>query len=296
MKIEEMTGSGVAVLSPSLADMIRGRRQAGPIRLDQLPPSPDVEITPDDARLLLASSNGNRAITRQRVSTYADAMAQGKWMLNGETIIIGTSGALLNGHHRCHACIVADTPFVTKVVKGIPDENFVSIDQGKERGAGQVLAMTGTKQSAAVAASLRVILAVKRGYPRIGVPFTNIEIVEASEEYPGIVDYIRLCYETHRFAPMSIIAGLCYLFGEADSAKAAEFGTRLTTGEGLQAGSPILLLRQKLLADKMSSRRMLREDIASLTVVAWNAFAAGRPVKRLSLPAEWSGLPKIYGR
>src|SRR5260370_26961564 len=87
------------------------------------------KITPDVAKDLLATSEGNRRITPTTVSKYAQAIES--WKLNGETIIFDTVGHLTEGHHRLHACIKAQQPFVTCVVFGA--ESRETLNWGRSR-------------------------------------------------------------------------------------------------------------------------------------------------------------------
>ena len=45
------------------------------------------------------------------MSAYAEKMMDGQWVLNGKTIILDSTGAVLNGKYRLLACIEADSPF-----------------------------------------------------------------------------------------------------------------------------------------------------------------------------------------
>lgn len=88
-------------------------------------------ITPEMARKYLATSKGNRTISRPTVAAYARDMANGNWMLNGEPIAFDIEGHLVNGHHRLYACIEANTSFTTNVARGVP--NTAIFDQNRVR-------------------------------------------------------------------------------------------------------------------------------------------------------------------
>lgn len=99
-------------------------------------------ITPEVARSLLATAKNIRPIVYRTVRRYADDMRKGKWRLNGEAIIIGADGALMNGFHRLTACTHAGVPFTTLVVRGVENLPGVncSIDVGMSRSYGQQMA------------------------------------------------------------------------------------------------------------------------------------------------------------
>lgn len=75
-----------------------------------------IKITPNYAGYLLSQSSGNRNVNSRRVSLYADAMASGKWVENGESIIISTTGNVIDGQHRLSAVVLSKTPISSLVV------------------------------------------------------------------------------------------------------------------------------------------------------------------------------------
>ena len=64
-------------------------------------------VTPKMAEALLSRNGGNRPVIWtgpvRSVSAYAAAMSRGEWVLNGEPIIISSTGELNDGQHRLHA-------------------------------------------------------------------------------------------------------------------------------------------------------------------------------------------------
>ena len=90
------------------------------------------EITPARARELLEGGHRNRPVSHRRVRTIAQAMTGGKYVLNGETIVLDVSGRLLDGRHRLLACVLANLPIASFVVEGIAAAVFPSLDQGQK--------------------------------------------------------------------------------------------------------------------------------------------------------------------
>ena len=64
-----------------------------------------VSVTPDYAATLLEKNTTNRNISQITVKRYAQAMASGEWMQNGQTITIAEDGTILDGQHRLWAVI-----------------------------------------------------------------------------------------------------------------------------------------------------------------------------------------------
>lgn len=90
-------------------------------------------ITPEIAEYFLSCSLINRPETYVTIEAYARDMAAHKWFGNGETITFDWNGNLRNGHHRCRACIKANTPFEALVVFGLDPKQCDEYDRGKNR-------------------------------------------------------------------------------------------------------------------------------------------------------------------
>lgn len=109
-------------------------------------------ITPEKAMEYLKTSIGNRPISKTMVRSYADSMKKGRWAENGVTIIFDNEGHLLDGHHRMHAVVLAGIPVKFLVCRGVSHEVFITIDQGRNKNLGQLLAMQSVENYNCVAA------------------------------------------------------------------------------------------------------------------------------------------------
>lgn len=81
-------------------------------------------ITPDCAKEMLDKHTGGRHLKIHHINKLADAMKNGKWIMNGEAIKITSDDQVVDGLHRLFACIQADVPFETVVVRGIDPSMF----------------------------------------------------------------------------------------------------------------------------------------------------------------------------
>jgi hypothetical protein len=81
------------------------------------------EITPEfAAKLLEKNTKHQRKLNRNRVQQYMLDMKNNNWQLNGEAIIIGDQGTLLDGQHRLSAVIAADVKVKMLVIRGIEEQ------------------------------------------------------------------------------------------------------------------------------------------------------------------------------
>ena len=266
-------------------------------------------ITPREAKEWLETKNlhNNRPQSEQTIRKYAQEMKAGRWKLNGESIIFGSSGRLLNGQHRLKACILANVPFQTVIVKGADDATFDTIDDGKSRNLGDVLAIRGETGAYALAAGLRFVWEYGTGqfFSKGGsrkVISTKQLLEKLLDKHPGIRSSAKLCKTLEKrpggmLISPSLSIGLHYLFSLVNEEKADEFFLSFQSGQNLAAGSPILLLRQKLIASTKESVSLKREAMYTYTVLAWNAFAESKPLKRMvytgdTKVVEIAGLPQ----
>ena len=126
-----------------------------------VPQSAIVNITPAMAKELLATSPGNRPIRPHYVKILAAAMKRGEWLVTSQGIGIDINGKLRDAHHRLHACLLANAPFQSTVVWGLPAEAYQVTDRGLTRSYGDILDC-----SAPVAETLRLAATLITGNTR----------------------------------------------------------------------------------------------------------------------------------
>lgn len=57
-------------------------------------------LTPDAARKLLANNDHNRPLKNDRIHILSRAILEGRWRLNGASIVVDRKGRLLDGQHK----------------------------------------------------------------------------------------------------------------------------------------------------------------------------------------------------
>jgi hypothetical protein len=136
------------------------------IRNNKLSISTDIVlVTKSMAQEWLNNFNtNNRKATRHIVDKYADQMSRGQWVVNGDTICFDITGTLIDGQHRLLAVIKSEVPLRTTVVRNLPLDAFATIDDGSLRSAGDVIQRAGVKNSNAIAAIAKSLIAFQRGY------------------------------------------------------------------------------------------------------------------------------------
>lgn len=237
---------------------------------------------PDDSDLepMLKDNNGkgiiclNNRINRQLygaiVSQLCQEILQGNWVLNGETIIIGKNGRILNGQHELIALIMAchiydadpegypywndrqERPFIEKlVVFGIEETDRVvnTMDTGKGRSMSDVFFRSEYFRDETIAQKkiLSRILdyAIRLLWYRTGASVdayaprrTHAEAEKFLERHLTLLDCVRYIAEADEEKGISKMispgtaAGLMYLM-VTSNADATEYHSSETPHEGL---------------------------------------------------------------
>lgn len=153
-----------------------------------------VTITPEIASEMLKHNVGNRKINQANVKRIAEDMLAGDYKLNGETIKIYEDGTLADGQHRLTACVLANVPFQTYIVRNIKKDVLPTIDCGKTRGLVESLNMIGCDVD-------RLILPAINYYFNYGNKLTANQVEclwnEYEEQFKFICDLLRSSHHDH---------------------------------------------------------------------------------------------------
>jgi hypothetical protein len=270
-------------------------------------------ITPKIARTLLERNTSNRKVTQNHVAFLAKQMDDDRWVLNGESIKVSKTGALLDGQHRLMAVIKSGKNIRSVIARGIEDNTFTTIDIGKNRSAGDVLSVAGFLRPGPTAAVAKLILTYKDGYNfkiytktgsnsgggasgiRSGrTKITNAEVLEFCEQ-TDLLPYIvrgESAYQKCRLLAPAEFGFFYYIFSEIDADDAEIFMNKFASGAGLEANEPVLVLRNRLIQFAANSSVTASGRARfSFVVKAWNHFRLDTKVKTLNYHPG-SELPK----
>jgi hypothetical protein len=128
----------------------------------------------------------NRSINDALADRYGRDMKEGRWQLNGETIIIAKTGRILDGQHRLWGCINHEASFETLVAEGVEEDTFHTINTGRVRSASDILSVEGVNYSNTVAAAARLVMAYQRKDIQTRTSFTRTEIHEFVHANPRL--------------------------------------------------------------------------------------------------------------
>lgn len=238
-------------------------------------------VTPKEAQEELFLNDKNRKLSQTAITFYAEQIKLNLWMMTGETVIYGRTGALLNGQHRYHAIIQAGKAAPILIVRGISDDSFKAIDRGKGRTMSDILSIKGeinTNQLASAAGLVEAFFRTGRiGKVRAGRHYYH-QIESTLNQHPGLRDSVHYIAGSQRLFTMgspSMQSALHYLMTSVDPDCARWFWDRLLSGAELASGNPILLLRNLVLKNHSAVQKYSLDQIARYTIKAWNLYAKG---------------------
>jgi hypothetical protein len=147
-------------------------------------------VTVKMAEQWLTHNNGhNRPVYDSKVREYTDHMLTGRWQFNGETIGFDETGTLLNGQHRLWAIIESGLPQKFLIVRGLPSETQLTMDQGTRRSPADQLGLAGigTEIDRTIAAAVRIYIQWQTGrlFGETALPVTTVEVVDWARNNSG---------------------------------------------------------------------------------------------------------------
>lgn len=245
-------------------------------------------ITPQVAIAMLSRNTHNRDMKRN--DKLVEAIKNGDWNVNGETIVFSPEGKLLDGQHRLMSCVTAGVPITTLVVRGIPEGAQETMDTGYKRKVSDFLKMKGYKSATQLAAISNALYiadrygiksAMSNGGLKAAYTKKAIEFFEANYE-TRVKPLYRKCLrtrETFKGITVQITAPLFDAFRSIDVESFDHFYGMLV---GEYTPTKALLVLIKRLNTVSESRDSIpKEYVAAYFIKAWNAYINGTELQFL---------------
>jgi hypothetical protein len=259
-----------------------------------------IYINPPMARRLLERNTRNRPISEGAVARLFDEMTSGRWRYNGEAIKWSVDNVLLDGQHRLTALErIPDgnfqIPFL--VVRGLDVDAQDTMDQGRTRTAADQMSIDGLTAGSAnktIAGAIRIYLEWQGGIlfaDRVNKRVGNTQVLDWAHRHPvELVIMKEISGNTLRRVKCrpSITLAVLTHFYLIDGEQAREFTEGLLSGAGLEAGNPILTLRERLDRAKSQAVRISDRDVIAFFLLAWNAWRQGRLMTKFQRPVGGS--------
>lgn len=250
-------------------------------------------IGKEEAQELLKANTNNRRHSIDHVTFLAGQMKEGKWKFTADPIKISKSGRLLDGQHRLMAIVRSETIQKVLVVSDLEDEIFDVLDTGKNRNASDILSIKRIPSYTIFSALAKMLMLKntnsafwtlesgingrKRSTTSNAAVLGFVELNYASMK--DSIDFAHRLYKKANILTKAEYAFFHYLFKEKDRDMADYFLSRISTGESLQAGCPILFVRNKLIESATSTLRLPQRIKFHYILKAWNYYRQGANIK-----------------
>jgi hypothetical protein len=259
--------------------------------------SEEILVTPELAHLILKEKNtNNRPIYPTKLEMLKSDMNNGRFKLNGESVIFAKTGELNDGQHRLTAVAETGKPQRMIFLFGVNRDTRLTVDTGKARTAGDFLALKGEiLYTSIVATTARLAIAYeKTSGESLGRPgaITTSEIFERVND-DGLLLEAAIYAGQHSHKFRSFIKpgyiGFCfYQFAKRKPQLAKAFMDKLRDGLQLKEDDPIYVLRQYLI----NRPKLTQKDRLEVVIRAWNAWINNEHTKSLRI---YGTFPEIIG-
>lgn len=238
-------------------------------------------IDPQTAREMLATSAGNRSISKPRVDSLASAIAAGDWKPWASPIQFNTRGELINGHHRLTAIEAAGQAVQQHVIRNVPDDTIEAIDLGRARKLADVLSMptahyvASANELAAIVNKTALMLTGSLA-PMTPSAVTRYRQALGDELVMTAMRWRRRAKDGRIPNPSAVAAALAFVHRTDGSDKSLQFCEQVSGSIGA-AGDPAHTVARYLTTN---GRLTTPFEVLSRIAGAHLAALAGRPLAR----------------
>lgn len=252
-------------------------------------------ITPDMATKLLEGNTHNRPFSSELAMKYANDMLNGRWELNGESIVISDTNRVLDGQHRLYGIFESGKPQEMLVVRGISDDAFKTMGTGRVRSTKDVFGIekVPSPRNASAISKLCMVYEDRHDLNTKSKAPSHAVVYEWYTEHKEAVDFAcGLCNPKLMGVASATAVGLIAVEAYYFKPRVEMFMCGLETGANLDAGSPIWVVRERLLREKQSVGGWVKTSyVAALLIKAWNAFICDFTMKKILYAPEKEAFP-----
>lgn len=264
----------------------------------------EMDVTPELAMQMLATSAGNRPIRSWHVNMLAAAQRRGEWKLTHQGAAFDWNGALRDAHHRLMACAQSGVTIAMLVTVGLDPVAFDAVDQGVNRTLSDV---TGWDKR--VAEPLRLATIIARGSGRVTTPqVQDIAAGGVAAALTGLVEHCGTARRYYSAAPMRLAAAATIMNGGDSTFVLGQYRALclLSFDEMTQCSKALVRQVDSLKARAQQTREALarglrvfdaeRADLSKIQVSEADVAASVEMVRTILLESIGEGRPKATKR
>ena len=250
-----------------------------------------MKITPTLAQQWLdGSAIKNRPDRKADLNAWIQCMKEGKWELNGESIIFSNKGNILDGHERLKACVKSGTDFSSIVVTGIDERVMPTIDDGTRRSLADALSIENPNLDAVARTAqaclgylFRYCLTQAKIRQHYKPTWRKRAILLTDHDLLSAVRAEHECAMRKQLFSPSILACCRYIGLISNQERTLHYVEGLRTGEELKDGDPALTVREATI--NVPRRHILKVDEKFRSMLyGLQAAIEDKQLKRLKLP------------
>lgn len=209
-----------------------------------------LRVTPAKAQEFLAKNINNRPIRNGSIEQLTGIIERGEWRVTHQGLAFDKAGNLLDGQHRLHAIIRANKAVDILVTTGLDQETFAVIDCGRVRSfADRIKLVEDEYENVAACRIARAYVFVTSTRGRL----PTVDMLESAyNEMPEAFSAVASAFRKNvKKVTRGGVGAAVAAYIHKHRNKGREFLQALCSGEELEAGSPILVLREALIGGKV---------------------------------------------
>jgi hypothetical protein len=209
-------------------------------------------ITPAIAREILTHNTNNRTLRPGHAANLAADIKAGRWQVSHQGIALTADGQLLDGQHRLHAVVMAGIPITIMVARNVDPDTFKVMDMNKVRAHFDRIHLVDLDQDnklicVVITAYMRFAKCMAGAVP---VDLLETEFLTNTGRWLWAAKAFRV--KRRGITLASVLAAIVSYHMDSPT-KAEQFAEGLLEGVGLTPGSPVLTLREALLAGRIDT-------------------------------------------
>lgn len=204
---------------------------------------------------------------------YARDMVSGNWRMTHQGIAFNEQGQLSDGQHRMMAVVIANVPVKMMASTGLDNEASKVVDTGRGRRPSDFLGIGGQRNAGRLIARANAIDTLLRGSNT--TVKTSTEVIDSTEFYKKGLQWSVSKFPSGKgVGSAAVQAALAFVY-EAKPDFVEAVAQKLATGAGLEAGDPILTLRNHVLNTNQGNNNKDRRVLSLKTLHALRASLNG---------------------
>ncbi len=250
-----------------------------------MPESAYETIGVEKARLFLEKNRHNRPFNELNCRFFINQMNNNEFTDTGESIKFDVNGDLIDGQHRLTAIMRTGKPQMMLVVRNLSVNAFRHIDTGRKRVASDVLGIEGIVNPTKIATMAKFIIIFQRGKYDIA-EFTLSNKLSLYDSYKAG------CNKHNKLLPTTLLGSFHYIFKQIDEPMAEDWVHKMSTGDDCPVGHPVRTLRDHLIYDLRSRRKMPPLQKNAFICKSWNLYRTKKTCKKYDWNSTNDPFPK----